>query len=411
MKIYLVGGAIRDRLLGRPVTERDYVVVGATAQELLDQGFRRVGKDFPVFLHPETHEEYALARTERKTKPGYHGFAIHAEPDVSLEDDLRRRDLTINSLAEDEKGLLIDFYGGRADLENRVLRHVSPAFTEDPVRILRVARFAARYAELGFWVADETLHLMQQMVRSGEVDALVPERVWQELVKALADPLPSRFFQVLRDCGALARLFPEIEQLFGVPQPEHWHPEVDTGVHALMVVDTAARLSKDTEVRFAALSHDLGKGATPAAILPSHHGHEQRGLSLINALCDRLKAPKRFRDLALIVARHHGRVHQAGKLNAKTLLKLLEHTDALRRPTRFEQMLTACEADFRGRIGFADRDYPQARILRQALSAIRGLDLRAITRDEKDPQRIQAHIHRSRIAKIMEAMESFNPSL
>jgi tRNA nucleotidyltransferase (CCA-adding enzyme) len=379
-------------------------VVGATPEELLERGFRQVGKDFPVFLHPQTKEEYALARTERKSAPGYRGFVVHAAPDVTLEQDLARRDLTINALAEDEQGNLIDFYGGKTDLERRLLRHVSPAFAEDPVRILRVARFAARYADLGFRVAETTRELMREMVRSGEVDALVPERVWQELEKALSEPKPSRFFEVLRDCGALARLFAEVENLFGVPQPAKWHPEIDTGVHTMMVLDMAARLSQDSAVRFAALTHDLGKGTTPKTILPSHKGHEQRGVDLIRALCDRIRAPNRHRDLAVIVARHHGEIHKVDELKASTILRILEQADALRRPERFEQMLIACEADYRGRAGFAERPYAQAQVLRRVLSGVLALDNKQILAGEGDPARISQRIHQARITAIKLAL-------
>ena len=405
MRVYLVGGAVRDRLLGRPIGERDFVVVGATAADLLGQGYLHVGKDFPVFLHPQTKDEYALARTERKTAPGYRGFAVHADPGVTLEEDLLRRDLTINALAQDETGGLIDPYGGLADLEARVLRHVSPAFAEDPVRILRVARFAARFADLGFVVAPETLDLMRTMVEAGEVDALVPERVWAELAKALAEATPSRFFETLRACGALARLFPEVERLWGIPQPPKWHPEIDTGVHTMMVVDTAARLSPDPEVRFAALTHDLGKGTTAVEILPSHHGHEGRSVHLIEALCERLRAPRRFRDLARLVARYHGQVHKLDELRPATLLDLLEGADAFRRPDRFDQMVTACEADFRGRGGYADLPYPQGERLRRIFAAVAMLDLgRAISR-AAEPAQIPIRIREARIAAIRDLFD------
>jgi tRNA nucleotidyltransferase (CCA-adding enzyme) len=400
MKVYLVGGAVRDRLLGRSVGERDYVVVGATPEDLLRQGYQQVGRDFPVFLHPQTKDEYALARTERKVAPGYHGFLCHAAPDVTLEEDLARRDLTINALAEDADGTLIDPYGGRADLEARVLRHVSPAFAEDPVRILRVARFAARFAALGFRVADETLALMRTMVAAGEVDALVPERVWQELAKALAEATPSVFFATLRDCGALARLLPELDRLFGVPQPAQWHPEIDTGVHTLMVVDMAARLSEDLEVRFAALTHDLGKGTTPAEILPSHRGHEQRGLSLVRAVCERLRVPHRVRDLALITARWHGLVHKVDELRPTTILDLLEGADAVRRPERFEQMLLACEADYRGRTSYGERAYPQGQLWRRLQAAVNALDLRTVAVAAANPQQIPERIRHARLVAL-----------
>jgi tRNA nucleotidyltransferase (CCA-adding enzyme) len=400
VKIYLVGGAVRDRLLGQPVKERDFVVVGATPQELLSQGFIQVGRDFPVFLHPETKEEYALARTERKTAPGYRGFVVHADPDVTLEEDLRRRDLTINALAEDDQGNLIDYYGGRPDLERRVLRHVSDAFIEDPVRILRVARFAARYADLGFAVAEETMSLMQAMVEAGEADALVPERVWQELAKALGEARPSRFFEVLRACGALGRLLPELDRLFGVPQAPQWHPEIDTGAHTLMVVDMAARLSESIEVRFAALTHDLGKGTTPPEILPSHRGHEARSVELLDAVCERLKAPRRCCALARVVARYHGLVHKLAELRPETVLDLLEGMDAFRRPERFAQALTACEADYRGRTGYAERDYSQAEQLRSVMRAVTALDVGAIAATAPEPARIQQMIREARLRVI-----------
>jgi tRNA nucleotidyltransferase (CCA-adding enzyme) len=371
MKTYLVGGAVRDKLLGRPVKDRDFVVVGATPDDMLALGFRPVGRDFPVFLHPDTHEEYALARTERKTGPGYKGFSINAAIDVTLEQDLARRDVTINALAEDENGHLIDPFGGRDDLEQQILRHISPAFVEDPLRVLRVARFAARF---DFRIADETLQLMRKLSTSGELQALIAERVWQELERALDESRPRRFFEVLRDCGALAELFPEIDRLFGVPQPEQHHPEIDTGVHTLMVLDQAAKLSDDPVVRFAALTHDLGKGTTPEQEWPSHKGHEQRSVELIENLCDRYKAANAFRELAVIVAREHGRAHRALELRPGTILELFESTDAFRRPDRFEKFLLACEADARGRTGFEDRDYVQGKLLREALTAARSID-------------------------------------
>jgi len=373
MKTYLVGGAVRDRLLGLAVKERDWVVVGATPAELAALGFRSVGKDFPVFLHPETKEEHALARTERKTAKGYHGFEFHTEPGVTLEDDLKRRDLTINAIAEDEQGKLVDPYGGAADLKAKLLRHVSPAFSEDPVRVLRAARFAARFAPLGFTVAPETLALMRDMVESGEVDALVPERVWQETLKALNCEKPSVYFEVLRDCGALQKVFPDLARLWGVPQPAKWHPEIDTGVHVMMVLDQAARISQEPVVRYAALTHDLGKGTTPKDILPHHYGHEERSVKLVEALCERLKTPKEFKELAVIVARQHGLVHKAEEIRSDTLLKLLESVDAFRRPERFELFLLACEADHRGRTGLEDTPFPQADYIRRAFAAARAV--------------------------------------
>ena len=369
MKTYLVGGAVRDELLGRPITERDWVVVGATPEEMTARGFRPVGRDFPVFLHPETKDEHALARTERKTAPGYRGFVVHAAPDVTLEDDLRRRDLTINAMARAEDGELIDPWGGQADLAARRLRHVSPAFAEDPVRILRVARFAARFADLGFTVAPETLRLMQDMVAAGEADALVAERVWQETHSALREDRPEVFIETLRACGALAKVYPELDRLFGVPQPPRWHPEIDTGVHLLMCLARVVDLSDEPRVRFAVMLHDLGKGTTPREILPSHRGHEKRGVGLINELCRRIRAPKDYRELAVLVSRHHGRCHRAHTLTAEAVFELLRATDAFRRPDRFEEFLLACEADFRGRTGFEALPYPQADLLRRALAA------------------------------------------
>jgi tRNA nucleotidyltransferase (CCA-adding enzyme) len=369
MKAYVVGGAVRDRLLGLPVKDRDWVVVGATPEQMLARGFRQVGKDFPVFLHPQTQEEYALARTERKTGPGYKGFAIHAAPDVTLEDDLIRRDLTINAMAETEDGTLIDPYGGADDLERRILRHVSPAFAEDPLRILRVARFAARFEPLGFIVAEETLLKMRAIVEAGEVAALVPERVWQETERALAEARPSAYFEVLHACGALAVIAPEIDRLWGVPQsPEH-HPEVDTGVHTMMVLESAARLTPETAIRFAALTHDLGKGTTPEEEWPRHVGHEERSVALVGILCARLRVPNDHRELALLSARYHGDCHRALELRPGTVLGLLEALDAFRRPGRFEHFLLACEADFRGRPGYEGLDYPQAAWLRRAREA------------------------------------------
>ncbi len=381
MQIYLVGGAVRDEQLGVPFSERDWCVVGATPDELLALGYRQVGKDFPVFLHPETNEEYALARKERKTSPGYHGFDFDYSPDVSIEEDLLRRDLTINAIAKDEDGRLIDPSGGLGDIRDRVLRHVSAAFAEDPVRILRVARFAARLHPLGFRVAGETLQLMSTMVTAGEADALVPDRVWRETGLALRGNNVRVFIEVLRSCGALEVLLPELDRLFGVPQPEQWHPEIDTGLHVMMVLDQAERLSPDLEVRFAALMHDLGKGTTPRYRLPSHAGHEQRGCALIREICERLPVPRACRDLALLAAEFHTHCHRALELTPKALLKVLEGTDALRRPGRFEQFLLACEADARGRTGFEHRRYPQADYLRGALGAVAAVDAGAIARD------------------------------
>jgi tRNA nucleotidyltransferase (CCA-adding enzyme) len=369
MEVFLVGGAVRDELLGRPVRERDWVVVGSTPEEMLRLGFRPVGRDFPVFLHPQTGDEYALARTERKTARGYRGFQVHAAPDVTLEDDLGRRDLTINAMARSADGNLIDPHGGAADAQRRILRHVSSAFVEDPVRILRVARFAASLVDQDscFSVAPETMEMMRSMVDSGEVDALVPERVWQETRRALETDRPDVFFQTLRQCGALARIYPEIDCLFGVPQPATWHPEIDTGRHVMMVIRQAAQRSGSARVRFAALVHDLGKGVTPESLLPAHHGHERKGVALIAGMADRLKIPNDFRELAELVSRYHLLCHRAGELRPATLLQLLEKLDAFRRPERFAEFLLACEADMRGREGFENRDYPQADMLKLVL--------------------------------------------
>ena len=377
MNIYLVGGAVRDRLLGLPLRDRDYVVVGARPADLIGRGYKPVGKDFPVFLHPQTAEEYALARTDRKTGPGYHGFAFDAAPDVTLEDDLRRRDLTINAMAQDTDGALVDPFGGAADLERRVLRHVSPAFSEDPVRILRVARFAARFAVRGFRVADETLALMRQMVRAGEVDHLQAERVWTETRKALAEATPSAFIGTLRDCGALEVLFPEVDALYGVPQRAEYHPEIDTGVHVGMVLDMAARLAPgDALIGWCALTHDLGKALTPSGKLPAHPGHEHAGIAPLEALCARLKVPAEYAALALLVCRLHLLAHTAFDLKPATVLGLFEQLDAFRRPERLRQFLLACEADKRGRLGQAESDYPQAPFLRAAFAAATQVDTR-----------------------------------
>ncbi|MCZ8073756.1 MAG: multifunctional CCA addition/repair protein [Paucibacter sp.] len=377
MKSYLVGGAVRDALLGWPVKDRDWVVVGADPAAMRAAGYQAVGRDFPVFLHPETHEEYALARTERKTAPGYHGFAFHAAPDVTLEQDLARRDLTINAMAQDANGQIIDPYGGQRDLAARVLRHVSPAFAEDPVRILRLARFAARFE--GFTVAPETLALMREMVAAGEVDALVAERVWQEFAKGLMEAQPARMIEVLRDCGALARLAPELEALFGVPQPPAHHPEVDTGIHVLMVLQQCARQQAPLTVRYAGLCHDLGKGLTPADVLPRHIGHEGRGLPLVQRLSERWRVPSDCRELAELVAREHTHVHQSEGFSPEARLRLMERCDAWRRPERFEQLLWACECDARGRLGLEDRPYPQRDKLLQDLRAVQAVDLAAVS--------------------------------
>jgi tRNA nucleotidyltransferase (CCA-adding enzyme) len=404
MKIYLVGGAVRDGLLGLPVRERDWVVVGATPDELLAQGYKPVGKDFPVFLHPETHEEYALARTERKTALGYHGFYVCASPEVSLAEDLARRDLTINAIAQDEKGHLIDPYHGLQDLEAGNLRHVSPAFIEDPVRILRVARLAARFSRLGFRVAPETMALMKTMVSSGEVDALVPERVWSETVKALGEPNPERFIQVLKECGALGRLFPEIDRLFGVPQTASHHPEVDTGIHVLMCLQQTVRLQADIVVRFAVLVHDLGKGTTPQEEWPRHIGHEARGAHLVQKFCERLRVPRVYRELGIIVAEYHTHCHQAMQLRPGTLLKTLQKVDAFRRPERFEQFLLACEVDARGRKGLEDRDYPQAERLRIAYQAAKAVPVQSLVQQGFKGPALNAAIREARLRAITEVL-------
>ncbi len=398
MKTYVVGGAVRDRLLGLPVQDHDHVVVGATPEEMLARGFRPVGKDFPVFLHPETHEEYALARTERKTAPGYKGFNFHAEPDVTLEEDLARRDLTINAIACAEDGTLVDPFGGQADLAARVLRHVGPAFAEDPVRVLRVARFAARFSD--FHVAEETLALMRLMADNGEVDHLVPERVWQELSRGLMEARPSRMIEVLRACGALAKMLPELDRLFGVPQPAEHHPEIDTGAHVLRVVDRAAVRRFPLPVRYAALLHDLGKGATPHAEWPHHHGHEATGAALAETVSERLRAPADCRDLAVLAAREHGVIHDAAVLRPATLVKLLERADALRRPERFGQLLEACECDFRGRPGWEDRPWTAGDILRRALAAVQAVDAGAIAAATDDKAQIPQRIHEARVAAV-----------
>jgi len=405
MEVYLVGGAVRDELLGLPVGERDWVVVGSSPEDMERLGYRPVGRDFPVFLHPESHEEYALARTERKTGRGYRGFEVHCAPEVTLEDDLRRRDLTINAMARDAAGRLVDPHGGQADLERKLLHHVSEAFAEDPVRILRVARFAARFAPLGFAVAPGTVELMRGMVESGEADALVPERVWQETLKALSEPRPDAFLAVLRDCGALARIFPELDALWGVPQPPRWHPEVDTGVHMLLVMQAAARLTGNPRVRFAALMHDLGKGTTPPDQWPRHIGHEDRGAKLVRQLSDRLRVPTDFRHLAELTARWHGLAHRALELKASTVLQLFEHCDALRRPDRFREFLLACEADFRGRTGWEARSYPEAGLLATALDAALAATLDPGERRGLSGEQIGEALRKKRLKAVGAAME------
>ena len=410
LNTWVVGGAVRDALLGLPVKDRDHVVVGATPDQMTALGFVAVGKDFPVFLHPETHEEYALARTERKTAPGYTGFSVHAAPDVTLEQDLQRRDLTINAIAQHADGTLVDPYGGRDDLQKRVFRHVSPAFAEDPVRILRIARFAARFAD--FSVAPETQALMQRMVASGEVDALVPERVWQELSRGLMEDKPSRMFAVLRDCGALARILPELDALSGVPQPAQHHPEIDTLVHVMMVVDMAAARGLSLPVRFAALVHDLGKGATNPTDWPRHIAHEARSVALVDDLAKRLKLPNDVKDLALMTAREHGNVARAQEMRANTIVKLFERCDAFRKPARFAAMLEASECDARGRTGFEDRPFPQADLLQRALAAAQAVNAGEIAAGvmqrapDKPSEKIAAAVHAARVGAVEQTLQS-----
>ncbi len=406
MQVYLVGGAVRDALLGRAVAERDWVVVGATPAELEARGFLPVGRDFPVFLHPQSREEHALARLERKTGPGYRGFVTDFAPTVTLEDDLRRRDLTINAIAQADDGTLVDPHGGRRDLDARLLRHVSSAFVEDPVRILRVARFAARFASLGFTVAPETMDLMRTMVASGEADALVAERVWKETERALGEPRPDTFLQVLRDCGALRVVLPEVDALFGVPQPPQWHPEIDTGVHVQMALRLAAAHDAALPVRFALLVHDLGKARTPPADWPGHRGHENAGLAPLEALARRLRVPNDCRELGLLTTRFHTHVHRAAELRAGTVLELLETVDAFRRPERFEALLEACEYDARGRLGLEDRPYPQRDYLRAAHAAANTAQLEAAERAGLAGAAIGERLRRKRLA----ALETFKSS-
>lgn len=404
-QIYIVGGAVRDSLLRLPVQDRDYVVVGSTPEEMIRDGFQAVGKDFPVFLHPKTHEEYALARTERKTAAGYKGFVFHTDANVTLEQDLIRRDLTVNAMAQDSNGQITDPFGGQQDLQRRVFRHVSAAFAEDPVRILRVARFAARFAlpPHNFTVADKTNALMQEMVAGGEVDALVPERVWQELARGLMEVKPSRMFEVLRACGALKRLLPELDALWGVPQPEKHHPEIDTGVHVMLVVDYAAQQGYSLPIRFAALMHDLGKGTTPPELWPKHHGHEERSAKLVDIVCQRLKVPSDCRDLAYMTARDHGNVGRAFEMRASTIVDFLTRNDAFRKPQRFSDMLRAAECDCFGRAGLENTEFPQTAFLEQALSAaqqVNGGEIAQLCKDQ--PKRIPEAIRDARIAAVQQ---------
>lgn len=405
MKIYLVGGSVRDELLSLPVKDHDYVVVGSTPEEMARLGYRPVGKDFPVFLHPQSHEQYALARTERKISRGYKGFEVYAAPEVTLQEDLARRDLTINAIAKDQDGNIIDPFDGVADLEAGLLRHISPAFSEDPVRVLRTARFAARF---GFRIAPETLALMNDMVHNGEVDALVPERVWQEFARGLMEHKPSRMFYALRECGALTRIMPEVDALFGVPQPAQHHPEIDTGLHSMLVIDYAASQNYSLPVRFAALTHDLGKGTTPPQEWPRHIGHEARSVQLVRDLSERIRTPNDERDLALLAARYHGDVHRAAELRPTTIADMLQAVDAYRKPERFEEFLQACACDFHGRPGYADKPYPQVERLRAALDAARSVDAGAIAAELAStiadltslPPAINARVRETRIAEI-----------
>lgn len=400
MQIYLVGGAVRDQLLQLPVYDRDWVVVGSSPQAMLAAGFQAVGKDFPVFLHPKSKEEHALARTERKTGVGYTGFACHYAPDVTLEDDLLRRDLTINAMAQDNSGQLIDPYGGQRDLAAKVLRHVSPAFVEDPLRVLRVARFAAKLHHLGFTVAEETMQLMAKIAQSGELQHLTAERVWQEWHKSLSTHHPEVFLQVLRDCGALAVVLPEIDRLFGVPQPEKWHPEIDTGIHTLMVAKQAAQLSDSLLVRFAAQVHDLGKGVTPPSEWPSHKLHCHTGLNIIESLCERIRVPNEFRDLALAVCAQHSNIHRADELKPATKLKVLGLLDVWRKPERLEQVLLCCEADHRGRLGLESEPYPQREIFLRAYQAALGVAVQAVIADGFQGKQIKEELDKRRVSAI-----------
>ncbi|MCK5395268.1 MAG: multifunctional CCA addition/repair protein [Gammaproteobacteria bacterium] len=408
MKIYLVGGAVRDEILGYPFKEKDWVVVGVTVDDMISAGYQQVGKDFPVFLHPETKEEHALARTERKTAAGYKGFEVHASPDVTLEEDLIRRDLTINAIAKDDNGEFIDPFNGIEDIKNKILRHVSDAFAEDPVRILRTARFMARYAHLGFSVADETMDLMKNMVIAGEVDALVPERVWQEMEKALSEKTPVRFIETLRECGALKRIIPELDCLWGVPQPEEHHPEIDTGIHTMLVLEQACKLSEDPQVRFAALVHDLGKGSTPEKDWPRHIDHESRGAKIVLEVCDRMRIPNEYRDLAERTARFHLHYHRALELKPATVVKTLVQLDAFRKPTRFEKFLLASEADARGRPGYENMDFPQGDFFRQAFIAARDIDVDELRSLGFENQKLANKITETRTDAIKKLKDSYN---
>jgi len=403
MQIYQVGGAVRDELLEIEAKDRDWVVVGGTPEEMASLGYKAVGKDFPVFLHPDTREAFALARTERKVGPGYKGFTFNTSKDVTLKDDLQRRDITINAIAKDDKGNIIDPFGGEKDLKEKIIRHVSPAFTEDPLRVLRVARFAARFH---FTVAEETLTLLEAISATNELEALAPERVWAETEKALQTEQPQRYFEVLRGCNALIKVFPEIDKLFGIPQPEKYHPEIDSGIHTIMVLEQATKLSTDPEVLFAALVHDLGKGTTPEGILPGHHGHEQRGVDLILRLCERLRIPNKYKELAIIVARHHLDCHRIADMKPATILDRLNAVDAFRRPDRFAQFLLACEADARGRRGLEQRHYPQAGLFMKFYEACLKIDAKSLDMETLNGRQIAEQIRTQRIDAIREMKQT-----
>jgi tRNA nucleotidyltransferase (CCA-adding enzyme) len=400
MQTFLVGGAVRDKILKYPVTDKDWVVVGATSEKLIKQGYKPVGKDFPVFLHPETAQEFALARTERKSGKGYKGFEVFAEQSVTLEEDLVRRDLTINAMAMDDNGDIVDPFNGQKDLKDKILRHVSPAFSEDPLRVLRVARFLARYFHLGFSIAPSTKALMTELAKSGELKALTPERVWTETARALSEKSPHVYFQTLRDCGALSDWFPEIDCLWGVPNPARWHPEIDTGVHTMMVLEQSALLSKDIITRFSALCHDLGKGITPKEEWPSHKGHEKAGVSIIDTLCNRLRAPKEHCELAKIVSEFHLHLHKIEELKPKTIVNVLEKIDAFRKPERFEKFLIACEADYRGRTGFENLPYPQSRIMKQAFKLCLDISTKEFVAEGYIGKQIGAKLHNERVKSV-----------
>ncbi|PHS16890.1 MAG: multifunctional CCA addition/repair protein [Kangiella sp.] len=400
MQIFLVGGAVRDNILKYPVLDRDWVVVGSTSEQLLKLGYKQVGKDFPVFLHPDTGEEYALARTERKSGKGYKGFEVFAEQSVTLEEDLVRRDLTINAMATDSDGNFIDPFNGLDDLKNKILKHVSPAFSEDPLRVLRVARFLARYHHLGFSIAPSTKALMTELAQSGELKSLTPERIWTETVRALSEKSPHIYFQTLRDCGALVHLFPEIDCLWGVPNPARWHPEIDTGIHTMMVLEQSALLCEDEVTRFSALCHDLGKGITPKDQWPSHKGHEKAGVGIIEKLCKRIKVPKQYVDLAKIVSEFHLHLHKIEELKPKTIVKVLEKTDAFRKPERFKKFLLACEADFRGRTGFETRPYPQSGVMKQAFEVCIAISTKEIMDAGYQGKQIGERLHSERVRAV-----------